>query len=192
MIFMFNYCNDVAAASSCGFNCCLTRGGRRVREKILDSLSYVLEQMFSSKVNQHKAVSCQITSFCIHIHLCKFSSIIPHGLFTCGYQISKSKDLRATVQHSATIFFPHQTSSTWSNFMKPQGAIRISNKRKSAPSFSQQQMQLKVSTLNWMLKKKKANKLILTQACMTNRAVKLLCKYLLPASADMNFSTGCF
>lgn len=104
---MFNYCNDMAAASSCGLNCCLTRGGRRVRANTLDGLSYVLEQMFSSKVNQHKAVSSQIMSFCIHIHLWKFSSIIPHGLFTCGYEISKSKDLRAVAQDSATFFFPH-------------------------------------------------------------------------------------
>lgn len=162
-----------------------------------------MELMFPLKANQQKAVSSQITSFSAPTCLRKCPCIPPYRLNSSpvGGNIQKQRGKGSSTKFSHNFFFPHQTSSTR---VAPWGHQNI-NGKKTSSFFSQQ---LKVSILHQIRKKQnkinqKSNSLpqtnqkitderILTQACMTNRAVKLLCKYLLLASADMNFSTGCF
>lgn len=162
-----------------------------------------MEQMFPLKANQQKAVSSQITSFSTPTCLRKCPCIPPYRLNSSpvGGNIQKQRGKGSSPKFGHNFFFhirlPLQEQL--------RGATRISTGRKPAPFFPATQSQHLTSDEKTKQNKinQKSNSLpqtnqkitderILTQACMTNRAVKLLCKYLLLASSDMNFSTGCF
>lgn len=177
-------------ASSCGVTTVwrVQQSGRWGREGALDSWRHVLERILVLVLTDSPpAEGCQLpnTAF-LHSCLWKFSSIRPHCLCM---SISKSEVWRTDPQNSATTFPFSALDLVYSDLLHE--TSQNINQNKISPfllaTYATQSQHLQSD-----VKKTTPDKLILTWACTTNSAVKLVCKYLLLACAAMNFPTGCF